>query len=125
MLTCRSMTFPVFLISAMVACGGGPDRGAVDAVARLIDSDNKLTISRADLATVPNPKGAGVIVYAAQGRPALWVVVEGQPYAMNAPAKTVTPSARWPREAPPGTWQATNIDPVGGTVELLKVVGRD
>ena len=113
------------LLLTMWSCGGGRDTGAVDAVAGLIASGNTLTISRADLATVPNPKGAGVVVYAAQGRPALWVVVDGRPYAMNSPAKIVTPDAPWAREAPAAIWQPTNLDPAGATSELLKLVGRD
>jgi hypothetical protein len=113
------------LIGVVVACGTVPhDTAAIDVVAPAIDRTNTLTISRADLSTKANPKGAGTIVYATQGRPAVWVVVEGAAYALNSPAKIVTPSIPWAREAPEERWKSTNLNPLSAT-EVLEIVGRD
>lgn len=111
-------------VALNTSCGDDQNRAAIMTVAEDIDADNKLTISRADLAAMPNPKGAGTIVYATAGRPAVWVVVEGTAFATNSPAKMVTPAAPWPRDAAGDRWRSTNLSdsPAG---ELLKLVGRD
>lgn len=117
--------FAVMFLALLGACGQGGERDlvAIDSVARAIDRNNTLTISRADLATKANPKGAGTIVYAAQGRPAVWMVVDGTAYALNSPSKIVTPSLPWSREAPEARWRATNLS-ASSTAEVLAIVGR-
>jgi hypothetical protein len=95
---------------------------AIGVVAKQIDPSNKATISRADLAAIQNPKGDGVVVYAKQGRSAVWVVLGATPYALNAPAKLVTPNAAWSRDAPESIWKPTNLSPFNAAGELLKIV---
>jgi hypothetical protein len=119
----RPVLLVIVLASLPIACGDELDHEAIAVVAVAIDTDNKLTIARADLGTVPNPKGAGTIVYATQGQPAVWVVVQGAAYAMNPPAKVVTPHVRMAREAPSEIWATTKLDATD-VDELLRLVGR-
>lgn len=79
------------------------------------------------LEETPNPKGEGVFVSISprgkiiESSPALWLVIDEQGYALNAPAKGLTPTLPWPREAPAGVWERTGLDPYVAT-EALKIV---
>lgn len=80
-----------------------------------------------DLQEKPNPKGVGTLVYlpadkckTVAARP-VWLVVDEAGYPLNAPAKQITPTLPWPREAPAGAWEATGLDPYVAT-EAFKIV---
>lgn len=72
-------------------------------------------IDAGSLGAIDNPHGDGIIVYALETRYAgverhlVWLVLDGQAYALNGPSKELTPSLPWPRDAGP-EWDATGLD---------------
>lgn len=129
----RRLAF-IFMLCVLpsLSCDTSPkerDRDALAfmAVKAAIEPGNTLGITEHNILTKANPKGAGEFVYASANlvsrdggrfRPAFWVYVGGVAYAGNAPAKLVTPTLKWPREAPPEMWRQTNLDPFSSTDAL-------
>jgi hypothetical protein len=92
--------------------------------------DNRLGIAEADLTTKANPKGRGIFVYVPQERIGseghrIWMVTGDQAFPLNARAKDLTPSLPWPREARPGVWEATGLNPYSPTEAFEIVFGRE
>lgn len=89
---------------------------AVEVVAASLGT-NKRGIEASVLRSLPNPKGEGTFVYVPKAdndgsRNVIWLVIDGQAYPLNGATKgTVTPMLPWPREAAPGVWQRTGLDP--------------
>ena len=131
---CSIVPFVFLMCFAGVAaaCGGRSvkEDSAIRAVAANIKPDNRLGISQTDLATKKNPKGQGVFVYVPQerigpGGHRIWVVVDHQAFALNARSKDLTPLLPWPREAGPGVWETTGLNPYDPTDAFEAVFGHE
>lgn len=78
-----------------------------------------------------NPKGEGALVYLPinvpwiKGGPAVWLVLDEKGYPLNGPAKKITPTLPWPREAPVEEWKRTGLNPYIATEALEIVYGED
>ncbi len=87
---------------------------AIAAVGRLMAS-NDLGVTASELRSKDNPRGEGILVYhpktSFQGvtRNLIWLVLDGSPYPLNGPSKSLTPTQPWPRDAGP-QWAATGLD---------------
>ena len=103
------------------------DAWPLDAVWNGIDENNKLGITDGDIEVVENPHGEGRIAFVPMTRfhgvrrTIVWLVLEGQAFALNAPSKLVTPGLPWPREAPSGLWERTGLSPYNATEALESV----
>lgn len=100
----------------------------VQAVATYILPNNRLGITATDLAVKENPKGQGLFVFVPQERirgHRVWVVVSNRAFPLNARAKDLTPSLPWPREAPPGVWETTGLNPYTATEAFEIVFGEE
>lgn len=88
---------------------------------------NDLRVGGAEFKTKVNPKGTGVFVYDPRTRfdgverRLVWLVIKDQAFPLNGPSKALTPSLKWPREAPASLWKQTGLDPYSAT-EALKLV---
>lgn len=122
-----------FLLSAAVAGCSDSDNGsqvscAADVVALELGS-NELSVRQTDLAEMANPNGDGIFVYVANTsfsgveRYLVWMVLDGQVYALNGATKDVTPNLDWPRDAPTGTWERTGLDKFSATEAVSIVFG--
>lgn len=98
---------------------------ATQIVARALNGE--LGVTARDLLTKANPRGEGTFVYVAQTmfegveRYLIWVVVDGSGYALNGASKNLTPSLKWPREAPDETWEKTGLDKYSAS-EAIEIV---
>lgn len=122
-----------FLLSATAAgCSDSDNESQVDSAADVVASElgyNELNVLESDLEEIANPKGDGTFVYVAKTsfsgveRYLLWMVVDGQAYALNGATKDVTPNLDWPRDAPASTWKRTNLDQFSATEAVSIVFG--
>lgn len=108
-----------------------PSEGVALAAVGALLGGNKLGVTGSDLSTMPNPKGAGLFVYAPKTRfggverKLVWLVFDSaQVYALNGAAKDVTPRAAWPREAPPAVWAKSGLNPTSPAEALAVVFGN-
>lgn len=94
---------------------------ATEIVATHLDPENELGITADMLEAIDNPHGEGEIVFIPQTRwrgvrrTVVWVVIDGEAYAINAPSKLTTPELPWPREAERAVWERTGLDPYQAT----------
>lgn len=79
-------------------------------------------LTGAELQSMRNPRGEGVLVYADQGRPFVWLVLDGKTYALNGAAKTLTPYEPFLREASQSVITRSGLDTFSAT-EVLGIVG--
>lgn len=92
---------------------------------------NKLGVTPDQLQVKPNPKGKGEIVYVERTRYfgverlVLWMVIDGRAFPMNGATKNITPDLDWPREAEPGLWEQTNLDPYQTDKDILQALFSD
>jgi hypothetical protein len=116
----------------VAACGGrsAEEDDAIRAVVTNIQPDTRLGLAETDLTTKANPKGRGIFVYVPQDRIGrgghrIWMVTGNQAFPLNARAKDLTPSLPWPREAQPGVWEATGLNPYSPAEAFEIVFGRE
>ena len=121
----HGMSFVLFVLSAWGCAGETRTDPAVEVVAPHL-AGNRRDIEVSSLQTMPNPKGEGTLVYVpeenAQARSVVWLVIDAEAYALNGRTKgTITPTLPWPREAPPGVWDRTGLNPYTAT-EALEII---
>lgn len=93
---------------------------AIDLVASHFNRANQLGASFDDLEGRENPKGEGIFVYSPKTRYGgaerllVWLVFDGQAYALNGPTKSmITPDLPWPypRSGTREQWSKTGLLP--------------
>ena len=91
---------------------------------------NEFKVTESDLRAIKNRKGGGVFVYVPKTRFKgverfiLWMVIDGNAYALNGATKNITPDLPWPRKAPEKTWDKTGLDKYMATEAIKLVFGK-
>ena len=117
------------MFSLLILCGVAIAAETTDVVASQLGS-NKLGIVATDLLTKDNPRGEGIFVYVPKTRFSgverriLWLVLNGEAFALNGATKGVTPDIKWPREAEPEKWSKTGLSPHMATEAIEIVFGE-